>query len=225
MSREYDFEPVRGLPGALPTGERILWQGAPAPPPLALRAFHLNTAWAYLGACWALAFLAALADGSGLQAGLSAGLWLAAAGVMGGAILAAMAWLYARSTVYTLTNKRLVIRFGLAIPKAINVPFALVESAGVKLFKSGVGDIAIKLVPGARIPFLHLWPNARPGRFAAPEPTLRALAGAKEPAMLLAQALRAYQLEQSGAAAPLPELVDADNPRLAPAHGPQPLTA
>lgn len=26
---EHDFEAVRGLPGALPQGERIVWQGPP----------------------------------------------------------------------------------------------------------------------------------------------------------------------------------------------------
>ena len=26
---EYDHEPVRGLPGVLPSGEALLWQGAP----------------------------------------------------------------------------------------------------------------------------------------------------------------------------------------------------
>jgi hypothetical protein len=26
---EYDAEPIRGLPGRLPDGEHIIWQGAP----------------------------------------------------------------------------------------------------------------------------------------------------------------------------------------------------
>ncbi|HBB55427.1 MAG TPA: phosphopantetheine adenylyltransferase, partial [Hyphomonadaceae bacterium] len=30
MTKEFDFEPVRGLPEALPAGEAILWQGAPS---------------------------------------------------------------------------------------------------------------------------------------------------------------------------------------------------
>lgn len=191
MSRhEHDWEPVRGLPEALPQGERILWQGAPDWRHLALEAFHLRTASLYLLGCWALAIIGFLADGAGLAPGLQSGVWLALAGMLGGGILAGLAFLYAKSAVFTITNKRVVIRAGLAIPKAVNLPFGLVESAALKQRADGVGDIPLTLAKPHRAAFLHLWPFVRPGRFARPEPMLRAVPEAGLVADILARALR-----------------------------------
>jgi len=201
---EHDWEPVRGLPERLPAGERILWQGAPDWRRLAVEAFHLRTAALYLLACWAFAIAAALADGLGWSVGLQAGLWLAGAGVLGGGILAGLAFLYARSALYTITNKRVVVRFGLAIPKAVNLPFSAIESAAVKLRPDGAGDIPLALEPKQRAAFLHLWPFVRPGRFARPEPMLRAVPEAGLVAELLARALRQDLAARGQPVAPRP---------------------
>ena len=40
---EYAHEPIRGLPGDLPEGEKILWQGAPDARTFARSALH--TRW------------------------------------------------------------------------------------------------------------------------------------------------------------------------------------
>ena len=53
-----DFLPEgtpRGLPGPLPAGERILWQGAPTTAGLLVRVFHARLVIAWFSAC-ALAF-------------------------------------------------------------------------------------------------------------------------------------------------------------------------
>jgi len=39
---EHDAEPVPGLPGPLPAGEALLWQGRPSFEGLAKRALHLR---------------------------------------------------------------------------------------------------------------------------------------------------------------------------------------
>ena len=54
---EYENEPIRGLPGLLPAGEEILWQGAPAWQSLARSAFRTRLVAGYflLLAAWALA--------------------------------------------------------------------------------------------------------------------------------------------------------------------------
>ena len=46
---EHDFEPIRGLPGPLPEGETILWQGAPDWRVLAVQAFHVRAVAIYFG--------------------------------------------------------------------------------------------------------------------------------------------------------------------------------
>ena len=102
-----------------------------------------------------------------------------------------MAWLNSRTTVYTITNRRVVMRFGAAIPKAINIPFTIIEGAALKSLGKGDGDIALVLKAPNKIAFLHLWPHARPWRLAAPQPTLRAVAGARSAADILARAMEA----------------------------------
>jgi hypothetical protein len=103
-----------------------------------------------------------------------------------------MAWLNSRTTVYTITNRRVVMRFGAAIPKAINIPFAIVESASIKPLSGDGGDIALQLKAPNKIAFLHLWPHARPWRMASPEPTLRALSQARSVAGILSEAMAAH---------------------------------
>jgi hypothetical protein len=106
------------------------------------------------------------------------------------AALAGLAWLYARTTVYTLTNKRVVIRFGVAMPKAFNIPYPIIESAAVKTVGGGAGDLALTLKAPNKIAFAHLWPNARPWRLASPQPTFRALADVQGAATILAAAMK-----------------------------------
>jgi len=188
---EYDGEPIRGLPALLPKGESILWQGAPDFRKLALRGLHLKTIAIYF------VVLGVLGIGHRLSAGVPplevavamakfAGLAVVAEG-----LLALFAWLVARTTVYTITTRRVVIRFGIAMPITIQIPFCAITGAGVKLFADGAGDIALALEGLQKIGYLVLWPHARAWRFAKPEPLLRAVADAAAVAALLGRALAA----------------------------------
>ena len=47
---EYENEPIPGLPGRLPPGERILWQGSPEWRALARTAFHTRLVAGYFAA-------------------------------------------------------------------------------------------------------------------------------------------------------------------------------
>jgi hypothetical protein len=100
-----------------------------------------------------------------------------------------LAWLNARTTVYTITNRRIVMRFGVALPKAINFPFKIVESAALKPITNGYGDLAVTLKAPNKIAFLQIWPHARPWRIAAPQPTLRGIPNAAAVAHTLASAM------------------------------------
>ena len=186
---EYAHEPVRGLPGHLPAGERILWQGSPSWRPLARRAFHTHLVAAYFAVlvAWGGA-TAAMGHGS-LLSGVGV---TAAVGVAALALLAGLAALAARATVYTITNRRVVLRFGIALPKCVNLPFAQIASAGLQVHADGSGDLPLAIAR-SRLGWLHLWPNVRPWRLGTPEPMLRALAHPAEVAAILADALKAAQ--------------------------------
>jgi len=188
---DFSFEPMRGLPERLPTDERLLWQGAPSFRSLAVNAFHVRKIVIYFLVLGVLQAAAQLSAGVVLTTALQPFLWLVPMGLMAAAILTGVAWASARSTVYTITDKRLVMRIGIALPVTFNLPFKLIESASVRLFADGAGDIPVKLREGNRLAYLVIWPHAKPWEFVRPQPALRSIADADSVAQLLASALAA----------------------------------
>ncbi|EHP92042.1 photosynthetic complex putative assembly protein PuhB, partial [Methylorubrum extorquens] len=106
-------------------------------------------------------------------------------------LLSFLAWLVHRTTVYTLTDRRMVLHVGIALPITLNLPLTRIESADLRLFSDGTGDIPLRLPPGERVAYLHLWPHARPWRVSRPEPMLRSVPEARSVVALLAPALAA----------------------------------
>jgi hypothetical protein len=186
---EYEGEPVRGLPGRLPAGEHIVWQGAPEWRTLARTALHTRWVAGYFGVLLAWNAASGLSGGGSLGALAFKLIMLALTGAVAVALLSTYAWLTARTTVYTLTNKRVVMRYGIAFPKAFNLPFTVIDSAGLKTDSRGVGDLPIALTQPNKIAYPLLWPHARPGRFSRPEPMLRAVPDAAVVADHLVRAL------------------------------------
>lgn len=187
---EYANEPVRGLPGHLPEGEFIVWQGSPSWVPLARRAFHTHLVAGYFVALvvWAGVNLAIghTAPAVALRGiAVTTGVGIGAVG-----LLAALGWLAARATIYTITNRRVVLRFGVALPKCVNLPFSQITAAGLLVHADGSGDLPLSCKE-TRLGFIHLWPNVRPWRVGKPEPMLRAVAEPEHVARVLADALAA----------------------------------
>lgn len=181
----------RGLPAPLPEGERLLWQGAPEARAVLFGALRLRWVAGYFALMIGWTAIAALTEGASPGEVAVRTLQTAGAGVAVVALLALYAWAVSRTTVYTVTSRRVVIRHGVALAKTFNVPFRQVVSAGLKIDRRGVGDLPLALADGQRIAFVHLWPHARPWRFGKPEPMLRAVPDAAKVADLLAAALRA----------------------------------
>ena len=174
----------------LPPGESLLWQGAPDWTSVARRVFHVRGVALYFAALWLWQAGGALLD-QGFVAALRASAVALVLAVAALGLLALMAWLIARSTVYTITDRRVVMQIGVALPMAINVPFKVVQSAGLARHAEGTGDITLALAPGDRFAYLHIWPHVRPWRLARPEPMLRCLPKPDEAARILADALAA----------------------------------
>jgi Bacterial PH domain len=185
---EHEFEPVRGLPEALPPGEEILWQGNPDWRVLARRAFHLRKLTVYFVALLVLRLVVLVGEGATALQMVVAGLWMALLGVTAVGLLASMAWLSARTAVYTITNRRVVMRIGIVLTLAFNIPFKRIAGAGLSLDSHGHGDIPLMLSGDDRIAWLNLWPHARPWRLARPEPMLRCVPQAADVAAILTQA-------------------------------------
>ena len=185
------------LPADIPPGERILWFGKPEPVSLWRHAYRADwvAAWFVLMSAWN--FVSA-ANADGTLAGFVSAIRTLGIGAGALAILALLGWLSAVTTLYVVTERRVIIKTGIALPIFINVPFKQIASASVRVFAGGAGDVPVAMVEGERIPYLALWPSARPLRYGKPEPTLRCIANAHAVAMTLGRALA----EASGASAP-----------------------
>jgi hypothetical protein len=188
---EPEAQRIAGIREDLPPGERVLWQGAPRWQAIAVRAYHSRKVAVYFAAILALQLFVRSADG------LSAGelvsaltpLTLAALTTIG--LLALLSWATARTTIYAITNRRIFVRIGIALPLFVNIPFAEIEAASLRLNRDGTGDIPVKLKSGTHLAYLHLWPHARPGFIKNPEPMLRGVTEATAVAQILSQALAA----------------------------------
>lgn len=170
-----------GTPAA---NEKVLWKGRPAIGLLARTAFHAHKLGFYMAA---LAVIA-VAIGNETAAIVAAGL-----GVVLVALLYALAWASARSTLYILTDTRLIMRIGMAIETRINVPLKQVTAANLRLHgKSGFGDIAFDLAGERMLGIALLWPHVRPWHYARPQPMLRAVPEAASLAQLIAATRAQY---------------------------------
>lgn len=192
MSSEYDFEPVPGLPANLPEGEQLLWQGSPSARATAFRVLHVGWIAAYFALLLGWRILAGLSDGFALSEILVDSIPLAGMAMAAMLILSVLARLIARTTIYTITSRRIVMRYGVALPMTVNLPFKAIQSADVALRPDGTGDIALLVDDLGRLSYFHLWPNTRAWFVRKPQPSLRALPEAQQVATLLSRALHAF---------------------------------
>ena len=187
---EHDDEVSPGLPAPLPAGERLLWRGAPDWRVLARRSFHLRKVAAYFAVLIVWRGVTTLMDGGTLPDAAATTLWTVPLAALALGVIALLSWLVASNTVYTLTDRRMVMRVGIVLTVTFNLPFRRIETARLHALPGGAGDIALVLHPEDRIGYIHLWPHARPWHFNRPEPMLRALPDAAAVAELLADALQ-----------------------------------
>lgn len=208
---DYAVEPVPGLPAALPEGERLIWQGSPAWRSLAIHAFHVRKVAIYFALLFTWRGVSARLDGASLYDTLSYAVGIVPMGVAAICILSLMAYGYARTTIYSLTSKRVLIRSGVAMPITVNIPFKRIDGAGLRLHQDGTGDLPLTLTPDDRIAILAIWPNIRPWRLSRPEPMLRSIPHAEGVADQIAAALTgaripALRLEPKAAPQAAPDL-------------------
>lgn len=187
----------RLLPEDIPQGERILWHGRPSWIALFRGAYRADLVAGYfmLLATWN----AVEASGAGLASSAIASGRALAIGLAALALLALLAWASARTALFVITSRRVVMKIGVALQVFYNLPFTQIENAALRVANDGTGDVTLRLTQGERIGYLHLWPFARPFRFAEPEPALRGLAQAQKVGEILGRALVAAAQERGDA--------------------------
>ncbi len=194
----------------LPKDERLLWQGRPCARSLAVRVFHLRLVLAWFGLLFMAGVVTRAMERQSWLDALSGGSRLIVPCAIAMLLLAGLAWLYSRTTRYTLTSRRVLIQFGAVLPMTLTIPFAQVGSADVKLWSDGTGDLPLSVISDKRLAFLLLWPHVRPWRLSQVEPMLRCVPDARGVADILSKALVAASSpapEPTAAVMPVPRLV------------------
>ena len=184
-----DFNQFKELPAPLPVGERVIWQGKPSFKGLALRSFHIREVAIYFGLLLMWRLWSNWSHGMPTGEAMISALWLIVPAISGIAVLAGLAWLFQRAACYTITSKRILFQFGVALPMTMNIPLGKIANAALKTYRDGSGDIPLRLNDSKRVSYLLLWPHIRPWRLRVSEPMLNSIPDAARVAAKLAEAL------------------------------------
>lgn len=158
----------------LAPGEPILWQGRPTWFGAARRILRGDLVLGYFALLLAIGGVRAAAGWTPF-----ASLWgVLPPALLVGAIIAALAHAIVRTTHYLVTPRRIVIRYGAAVPRSLSLPFSQIASLSVAVREGGRGDIVIRMRDTTTLRYLKLWPHVRPFHVAAPQPMLRDVADA-----------------------------------------------
>jgi hypothetical protein len=196
---KHDINQFKELSEPLPAGERLIWRGKPSVRGLAWRAFHIREVPLYFGAFLAWRLWTLQAKGAPLADYAWATVATVGPALISALALYGVAWLFARTATYTITSKRVLLHFGVALPMTMNIPLSKIEAAALKTYRDGSGDIPLKLV-GERVSHLLLWPFVRPWKLIVSEPMLRAVPDAATVAAKLNEALTGQQVMVAAAA-------------------------
>jgi hypothetical protein len=181
------------LPAGMESEEQLLWQGAPSWRQAAIRIWHIRVvaAWfAILALDGATMPFRGLATPARMLADEARLLAIAAAAL---GLVLLLARITSRTTLYTITDRRIVMQFGIALRARLEIPFAAILHVAMKVRSDHTGDIALRLRPHQRAGFAKLYPFVRAGSLLAPQPMLRAVPLAASVGAALARAMAAAE--------------------------------
>ena len=174
----------------LPAGETVLWRGRPDWRHLALDAFKAPWVALYFVGIGTWHLSTVLHDGGTRLEALAAASSVVIPMIMSLSLVALLAWLSARSTRFTLTDRRLVMCYGMALPALTNLPLETIDAMRARRGFGRNGDIALTLPRKGRLAFHQLWPYARPWHLFPASPMLRSVPEVEAVKAIFASALK-----------------------------------
>ncbi len=184
---DFDQEPINGLPELPPEGEVILWQGRPDWWALTKESLNLYWVIGYFVFLFAWRFIV-MSDQYTLAQAFSGSFPFVILGAITCGLLMITAYVQARATVYTITNRRVAMRIGAALTVTLNLPYTQIANATLDLRKSGTGTIALDLIGDNKLSYLVCWPHVRPWVMRHTQPALRCIPDAANIANMLSDA-------------------------------------
>ena len=192
---DFAVEPIEGLPELLPKGEVILWQGRPNWLRLTIESLNLWWVIGYFGLLAAWRFLTVI-DNMPLGTAFSASIPFLFVAAFVGLLLCGVGYIQAKATLYTITNRRVVMRIGAALTLTLNLPFTKIDNAAVAKKRGGFGNIAFETSGDTKFSFFVLWPHARSWYFGKPQPTLKCIPDIEKVSSILGQAAKSRIIEK-----------------------------
>ena len=192
---DFAVEPIEGLPELLPKGEVILWQGRPNWLRLTIESLNLWWVIGYFGLLAAWRFLTVI-DYMPLGTAFSASIPFLFVAAFVGLLLCGVGYIQAKATLYTITNRRVVMRIGAALTLTLNLPFTKIDNAAVAKKRGGFGNIAFETSGDTKFSFFVLWPHARSWYFGKPQPTLKCIPDIEKVSSILGHAAKSRIIEK-----------------------------
>jgi lipid-A-disaccharide synthase-like uncharacterized protein len=193
---DFAVEPIVGLPELLPKGEVILWQGRPNWLRLTIESLNLWWVIGYFGLLVAWRLVTVI-DYLPLGTAVSVSVPFLFVAAFVGLLLCSIGYIQARSTVYTITNRRVVMRIGAALTMTLNLPFTKIDNAAVAKKRGGFGNIAFETSGNTKFSYFVLWPHARSWYFGKPQPTLKCIPDIEKVSSILGEAAKSRVIENN----------------------------
>ena len=170
---------------------KLLWQGTPSTLEIARRILHVRAVAAYFGLLLGWRLFTGVSEQKSMSDIVLESIPLLLVCMVALGLIALLAWLMARTTLYSITSHRILMQIGVALPLTVNIPFSKIKSADFVRSKNGAGDIVMTVEGLHRLAYIHFWPHVRDLYVKNPQPAMRGLPEVQEVALLFSKALHA----------------------------------
>ena len=184
MEYKTKFEAPKNILDAIPNGESILWKGRPS-----LWGFS----WNLFGLKWITLYLSMLSIVS-VARFFASDFYTAfyvdflpffLSGIFASIILIGLAAIQTYSTVYIITENRVIIKTGAALSFLISMPFKKIKEVNLQKRGASIGTISFELLSEKRVPYISCWPSVRPWKFKRTQPAFSCVRSVDEVATIL----------------------------------------
>ena len=184
MEYKTKFEAPKNILDAIPNGESILWKGRPS-----LWGFS----WNLFGLKWITLYLSILSIVS-VARFFASDFYTAfyvdflpffLSGIFASIILIGLAATQTYSTVYIITENRVIIKTGAALSFLISMPFKKIKEVNLQKRGASIGTISFELLSERRVPYISCWPSVRPWKFKRTQPAFSCIGSVDEVATIL----------------------------------------
>ena len=190
MEYKTKFEVHKNILDAIPEGESILWKGKPSFWGFSWYFFGLKLLAFYL-IILSVVFAARLTVTDFFTAFIVDFLPFLLSGILTSFILMALAKIQSQSSVYIITENRVIIKSGAALSFLISMPFKKIKAVNLQKRKGSLGTISFELNSGKRVPYISCWPSVRPWRFKKTEPAFSCIENVDDVATILRKSVMA----------------------------------